>query len=847
MGLLDQLNEPQRRAVEHTEGPLLILAGAGSGKTRVITYRISHLILEHGVYPEQILAVTFTNKASQEMRDRVDAILDEHGARADADRITVSTFHSFCSRLLRQHAPDLGLDWNYNIYDSDDQLKLVKEVMRQQGRPKDRKEARRLQRYLNAMKNEAMTPRQAHEQAYSKRAEENAEFYDAYQEALRGANCADFGDLILGVLELFRGDRRLADGYSRHWQYIMVDEFQDTNPAQYELLEHLTGTHDNLAVVGDDDQAIYRWRGATVQNILGFEDDFPDAEVVKLEQNYRSTGVILDAANDVIEHNPERRDKKLWTDRDGGDEITVFTGSDDREEASFVAEEITSLVQRGAEYGDFAVFYRVNAQSRQIEEQLQNWGIPYQVIGGVSFYERMEIKDVLAYLKVAINPENEVDFLRVVGTPSRGVGAKTIEKLQRAASVPGIGTLFRAARYAAGQLEPASVGEQPIQPDPMGPQDQEALDELDSLRGRASGGVEDFVEVITSLRDEIAAEEGLADVARFLVERINYFDYLEGYDSDDYEDRQYNVEELIGAMQEFEEDNDDVSLADIGADVETAEASGILATSRVSRLLRAFLDRSALVSSTDEQTDEGAVTLMTVHGAKGLEFPTVFIVGMEDEIFPSVRNDLDPEELFEERRLAYVAITRAEDKLYVTNAKRRMMYGRTRYTDPSRFLLDIDPDRLKVDRRSVSKEVDYRSRSRRRSSFDEFETATKQSYFGDGVDSDLWEFDQSAEMSRGRVGKSVKKKMAEEADDGDFDTSYAQIDYSDVDWSVQDEGGGDKKEPERELHGATVSHSRFGVGEVREVSGQGDSAVLRIYFPTEGVRSVKRKYVKILG
>ncbi len=850
MTLLDQLNDPQRQATEHQHGPLLILAGAGSGKTRVITHRIAWLILEAGVYPEQILAVTFTNKASREMRERVDVILEAEGAGEEAGGVTISTFHSFCARLLRYNADVLGLDRNFNIYDADDQLKLVKQVMEQQGRAKDRGEARGLRSYINRMKNQGYTPTMAHENAFNSFDEENATFYEAYQEALREANCVDFGDLILGVLEIFRDSPRLADRYSRRWQYLMVDEFQDTNPAQYELLKHLTRTHDNLAVVGDDDQAIYRWRGATVANILGFEKDFDGAQVIKLEQNYRSTSVILDAANDIIQHNPTRRDKRLWTEREGGALLTCFTGSDDREEASYVARQIHELTQAGANWGDFAVFYRTNAQSRQFEEQLQNWGVPYQVVGGISFYERAEIKDVLGYLKVALNPENEVDFLRVINTPSRGIGKVTIEKLQRAARVPGVGTLYRALRYAAGRLEPAAMGDAPIEPDPHGPDDVEALAAIENLRGVSSSGVDEFCELLVSLRDQIAGDEGLHLVAQFLIDAINYEEYLQNDDPDRGQERCENVRALLVAMEEFEEDFDARQLT-LSADGDDAADADLIADSRVATLLGAFLDRSALVRGTDEMDERGAVTLMTVHGAKGLEFDTVFLVGMEDEIFPSVRDQHDVEELHEERRLAYVAVTRARHKLYVCNAKRRHMYGQTRHTQPSRFLLDIDPERIEIDPRSTANSVRYGSRSSWRGNngrgYDEFRQATESAYFGQGVDQDLWEFDQSAPMYKNQVSDAVREHLDNAEPEGDFDTSFSQLNEWDddigADWQTTPEPA---SEPDG-LAGKTISHTRFGIGRVVGVSGSGDKAVLTINFPGKGEKTIIRKFVKVLG
>src|SRR5690554_2650940 len=861
MTLLDHLNAPQKLAAQHRDGPLLILAGAGSGKTRVITYRIANLIMAYGVYPEQILALTFTNKAAGEMRERVDAILGDAGRQADAAGVTIATFHSFCARLLRRHADLLKLSQSFTIYDADDQLKLIKAVMDKVGLPKDNGEAKRLRGAIGQFKNQGWTPTLAHENAFNSHDEEDATFYESYQKALIEANCADFGDLILGVITIFRAHPRIADSYSRRWRYQMVDEFQDTNPAQYALLKFLTRTHDNLCVVGDDDQAIYRWRGATVANILGFEKDFPEAKVIKLEQNYRSTEVILNAANDVIQHNPTRRDKTLWTARKGGERVTCFTGRDDREEASYVAGQIRELTRLGADWGDFAVFYRTNAQSRQIEEQLQNNGVPYQVIGGMSFYERSEIKDILAYLKVALNPESPVDFMRIINTPSRGIGKVSMAKLERVAEVRGIGTLYGALRFAAGMLESAALGDAPIIAEPFGPEDEDALEALEKLGGRSKKGMVDACEVVVALRDQIGADvadgHSLSQVANFLVERIYYMDYLDSDDPERAEDRRNNVVELLHALEEFEQDFDPAQLFD-ALDDEDAEDGEDAEPATVAQILRAFLERSALVHATDRMEAGGATTLMTVHGAKGLEFNTVFLVGMEDELFPSIRDMSDIEELHEERRLAYVAITRARHKLYITNAQSRRIYGQIRETAPSRFLLEIDAEYIEIDPRSTSRSVEYgyagganRRRVRERG-YDEFRQATESNYFGDGVSQELWEFDQSEPMIKGQVGRSVQKTLDEAAPEGDFDASFSRLNPWEDDLSADwHQDSGDAPDPSSHdsegLVGRTVSHSRFGIGRVSAVSGDGPKAVLTINFPGNGARTIIRKFVKILG
>ena len=408
---LHGLNPPQRQAATHTQGPLLILAGAGSGKTRVITHRAAYLIDQGLAHPEQILAVTFTNKAAAEMRERVDRLLVEIGRPEASGQVTISTFHALGARLLRRHANLLGLKWSFQIYDDGDQQRLIRELLTLQDKPKDAAAIRAMRGYIERMKNRGYSPAKAHEVAFRGEDEEAAFFYESYQEALRQANCLDFGDLILGVLEIFRAHPALATSYSKQWRYIMVDEFQDTNPAQSELLTHLTLAHNNLVVVGDDDQAIYRWRGATIANILGFEKDYKDALVVKLEQNYRSTQAILTAADQVIRHNPSRREKTLWTQTEGGAPVVMFTAQSEREEAQYVADKISRMTasQKERTWQDFAIFFRTNAQARSFEEQLRFSGIPYQIVGGTSFYQREEIKDLLAYLKVALNPGNAVD------------------------------------------------------------------------------------------------------------------------------------------------------------------------------------------------------------------------------------------------------------------------------------------------------------------------------------------------------------------------------------------------------------------------------------------------------
>jgi len=819
--LLDGLNPPQREAASHQDGPLLILAGAGSGKTRVMTHRMAWLIAERGVHPDQILAMTFTNKACGEMRHRVEALVDDPDA---ADRITISTFHSLCARLLRRHAKKLGLNNDFVIYDDSDQVSLAKRVMEEMGRGTERVEARRLVGAIEAFKNDGLTPYQAHERTFDRNTEQDVEFYEAYQEALRAANCVDFGELILGVLEIFRKHPDIAQSYSMQWRYIMVDEFQDTNPAQYELLKHFTSYHKNLAVVGDDDQAIYRWRGATIANILGFEEDFPDAKVIKLEQNYRSTQTILSAANDVIQKMWRRREKVLWTENLQGSPVAYFTATDDREEAQFVASRIAESVRSGREYSDFAVFFRKNAQARAFEEQLRFGGLPYQVVGGTSFYAREEIKDILAHLKVALNPANEVDLLRVLNKPTRGIGNTSIEKLRVAAAVPAVNGVYSALKVVAGieTVESAENFSTPLDGGwlpglaPLaGSMDDPAVEEIKALKGKTKKGIQEFVAIIESLRQTLK-EKSLSFVLNMLIGELRYFEFLESNDPERAEDRKQNVMELLNAVSEFEQE--------FVPDRQSREPIGL-------QTLRAFLDRSALIQSTDDIDERGAVTLMTVHGSKGLEFDTVFIVGMEEEIFPSLRDD-NPEELDEERRLAYVAITRAERQLYITNAQKRRVFGQIKTTAPSRFVLDILPERLSIDARSSSRSVDYARVS----------AAPARTWMPGAkvAGSDMWEFDQTVTDLDSVRAVNRLREAAPTYDE------YSQVvpEVDDV-WDVSDMG---TDEPgDDEMKGRTVTHPTFGVGRVLAISGKGDSARLTIKFPLAGEKKIIRKFVKVLG
>lgn len=810
---IQSLNAPQRQAVTHHLGPLLVLAGAGSGKTRVLTYRIAHLIDVHQISPDAIVALTFTNRAALEMRQRVDALLKDQD---DAARVIISTFHSLGARLLRRYARQAGLDWNFTIYDDTDQRRLIGQVLEKQGQEKSRSEVQRLQNYLDAQKNAGITPRQAAENSFDARAEANAEFYTLYQQALDDAGAVDFGDLILRPLILFRNHPALARRISETWQFVMVDEFQDTNQAQFELLNHLTSAHDNLTVVGDDDQAIYGWRGADPRHILGFEDAFSSVEVVKLEQNYRSTSLILDAANDVIAHNEHRHAKRLWTEQKGGEPIVVFSGADDREEAAYVVETIFDLLRKGADPEEIAIFYRTNAQGRLFEEQLRQWGIPYRIIGGLSFYAREEIKDLLAYLRAALNPDDDVATARIINTPRRGVGNTTIEKLRAVADIDGVTSLQAAIELHSDDPVIQDDLFSP-RPRPKNEAQHKALEELQSLTGVSQRGLKDFQIILQATRDDLLHFDSLTPVLERLIERIGYRDYIAQADPERAEDRLRNIGELVNAVEEFETDLTTPALLQSLQELIPEDEEDPLITSAAALHLRAFLDRSALVQNQPGDTQDAAVTMMTIHGAKGLEFDQVFVVGMEDELFPNIRDKSDPEELAEERRLAYVAITRAKQRLYLTNARQRRTYGQFHTTRPSRFLLDINPDRLLLDPRSASPEIDYTTTRHRRRSSPELR-----------ADNSLWNFDQSPAADPYNQAPP------------DWEQSYIDdiITLTEPTAPLSDDDM---------LIGATVSHSKFGIGEVKNVSGTGDTARLLVDFPAAGEQTVIRKFLKILG
>ncbi len=639
MSIYDTLNREQKAAVMHTEGPLLLLAGAGSGKTRVLTHRIAYLIDQMGVNPWNILAITFTNKAAGEMRERVDGLVGE-GAR----QVWVSTFHSACVRILRRHIDRIGYDNSFTIYDSDDQKTVIKGIVKRLNLdPKVYKE-RALLGVISSAKNELETvSRFEQEAAGDYTASIYARVYREYQETLQVNNALDFDDIIVKTVELFRDCPEVLDNYQERFQYIMVDEYQDTNTAQFELVRLLGEKYRNLCVVGDDDQSIYKFRGANIRNILDFEKYFPEAVSIKLEQNYRSTQYILDAANGVICNNRGRKDKSLWTARGAGSKIHFRQFDSAYEEAEFIAGSIAGRVRKGgAEYKDCAVLFRTNAQARLLEERMIQESIPYNVVGGTNFYSRMEIKDILAYLKTIATGRDEVAVKRIINVPRRGLGNATLEKVEDYARMRGIGFF-------------------------------EAMEQWDQISGlgKAAQKIQAFVKMILDLRG-MQDRLTVAELIQKVVDIVEYDDYIKDYDEDGGEDRMSNVGELITKAVNYTDSHEEPDLTE-------------------------FLEEVALVADIDNVSeDDNRVLLMTLHSAKGLEFPNVYLAGLEDGLFPSYMSisSTDSDDLEEERRLAYVGITRAMDELTLTCARMRMVRGETQYNQVSRFVNEIPRELL---------------------------------------------------------------------------------------------------------------------------------------------------------
>ncbi len=630
---LDALNPQQRKAAETTEGPVLILAGAGSGKTRALTYRVAHLI-DRGVKPWHILAITFTNKAAKEMRERIRALVGDAG-----EEVWVSTFHAMCAKILRRDIDKLGYTRSFTIYDDDDQMSVIKDVLKHANIDEKAISPREVKSKISDAKNRLLNPDEWFQQsAKDFRSQQLHDLYHQYELRLKNANALDFDDLLVRTLELFADHPPVLDGYRDRFHYVHVDEYQDTNFAQYSLVKLITQKSRNLCVVGDDDQSIYGWRGADIRNILDFEKDVPDAAVIKLEQNYRSTSNILDAANQVIAHNEGRKEKALWTDLPEGEHIKLFCAGDEREEAAWVCDRMQQLRIAGVPYGDIAVLYRTNAQSRVLEEMLVRAGIPYRVYGGLRFYDRKEIKDIVAYLRCIVNPSDDVSLRRIINQPKRSIGDSTIAELMN---------------YAQEKEMPLYSA---------------LMDVPESLSARPRKCVREFGDLMNELV-LVREDMGLTDFVKTVIEKTGLRAQYEKDLADESKARIENMDEFVGAVAEYEKSAEDASL-------------------------EGYLENVALISDLDgsENTPQN-VTMMTVHSAKGLEFPTVFIAGLEEGIFPSGRSLMDDGKLEEERRLCYVAITRAMRRLYISYATQRMLYNQLNYNAPSRFIAEI-PKRL---------------------------------------------------------------------------------------------------------------------------------------------------------
>lgn len=623
------LNDKQLEATLYTEGPLLILAGAGSGKTRVLIHRIAYLIEEKRVAPWNICAITFTNKAAKEMRERVDKYVKGLG-----EQVWVATFHSTCVRILRRHIDRIGYNNSFTIYDTDDQKQVMKRILKEMDANVAKLKERTVLGYISDCKNKLISPAAAKEMAQSSEEMLFAKLYQAYQDALEKSNALDFDDLIAKTVELFEADEEVLHFYQERFRYIMVDEYQDTNYAQFRLIELLAGKYRNICVVGDDDQSIYGFRGADIENILGFEQVFPGTKVVKLERNYRSMGNILEVANHIIHNNTYRKDKSLWTDKDAGEKVVLNEYQSSRDEASGVVKEIRYLTREHGNFDDFAILYRNNSLSRSVEEQCVAQGIPYQLVGGVNFYQRKEIKDVLAYVKTIVNATDEVAFSRIINVPKRGIGATSVAKI-----------LDYASAHQLGILEAC---------------------EMVQLSGKAKASLAEFTALMTDLRqrkEELTPKELIEEV----LEKTGYRMYLLEEGEIEAASRNENIDELIAKARDFESEG-----------------------------ISAFLEDVALIADIDRMdTEAKRITLMTIHAAKGLEFPNVYIIGMEEGIFPSSMSIGEQGGVEEERRLCYVGVTRAEKHLTLSYAKSRMVHGDFRYSTPSRFLEEIPSVYLK--------------------------------------------------------------------------------------------------------------------------------------------------------
>lgn len=723
--LLTGLNKEQQQAVQHTEGPLLILAGAGSGKTKVLTVRIAHLLAQ-GVNPYEILAITFTNKAAKEMKSRVEGLVGDV-----ANRIWLSTFHSFCAKFLRFELDNfLGYNSNFTIYDTSDSQAVIKAALKALNLDDKYYPVGAMIAAISDAKNKLLFASDFRKQARDFYQQKVADVYEYYERELRKNNALDFDDLLLVAVKLLQSNATVLDKYSHRFRYVMIDEYQDTNHAQYLLAKLLASHWKNIAVVGDADQSIYAWRGADIQNILDFEKDYPNCTSIKLEQNYRSTKIILDAANAVIDNNEGRPEKNLWTDKIEGAKIQHFTAQSEHEEAAFIGDTIAKKHDiHDVPYGDMAILYRTNAQSRVLEEALIKRALPYTMVGGTKFYDRKEIKDVLAYLRVLYNPFDDLSLLRIINVPKRSIGATTVAKLQDYAREKGT-SLFMTLTQ---------------------------LHLIDSIKGKTKEKLEEFGILIFTLVSEME-DKTVLDILESILDRTGYLAQLEESTDPQDQARAENIGELLSVAKDFQDTNPSGTVED-------------------------FLEQVALVNDVDSfEQEEAKVTLMTLHAAKGLEFPIVFLCGLEEGLFPHSRTLMNPEEIEEERRLAYVGITRAEKELYISNATTRTVFGRTSSYLPSRFIDEI-PEELVDGLRAKRKVPDDIKRH----------------------------VPQHMSVTSRPVTKPIVRNEVI------------------ADWKVGD----------------TAIHSKWGNGKVINVTGEGAGMKLTIEFPTQGVRVVMAKFAPV--
>lgn len=764
MSIYDKLNEPQREAVYHTDGPLLILAGAGSGKTRVLTHRIAYLIEERNVNPWNILAITFTNKAAGEMRERVDSLVG-----FGSESIWVSTFHSMCVRILRRFIDRLGYDNRFTIYDTDDQKTLMKEVCKKVAIDTKVFKERSLMSAISSAKNELILPDEFELNAGGDFAKlKIAKVYREYEAQLKANNALDFDDLLVKTVQLLQTQPDVLENYQERFRYIMVDEYQDTNTVQFQLVRLLAGKYRNLCVVGDDDQSIYKFRGANIRNILDFEHEFSDACVIKLEQNYRSTGNILNAANRVIANNKGRKEKTLWTANGEGELVHLRQFDTGYDEADFIAEDIKKEVRAGASYNDHAVLYRTNAQSRLLEEKFVAMNVPYKIVGGVNFYARREIKDLLAYLKTIDNGMDDIAVRRIINVPKRGIGLTTINRIQESAAERGLGFY---ETLMAPELIPGI--------------------------GRSAAKLDSFAALIEYFKG-LTGQMSITDLLREVIEKTGYMEILDSEDKEDAQARKENIDELINKAAAYEE---------------AAEDRDEPAT------LSAFLEEVALVADIDSLDEEqDYVVLMTLHSAKGLEFPHVYLAGMEDGLFPSymtITSD-DRDDLEEERRLCYVGITRAEQELTLTCARRRMVRGETQYNKISRFIKEIPAELLDTGSRRIEPETEVPVQQ---NTYAHAREAFRARAFGAAYSNGAG---KSSGVSSGKSSQGLAslQKGSQLAAGSGGSPDYAE--------------------------GDRVRHVKFGEGTVLEIRSGGRDYEVTVDFDSAGVRKMFAKFAKLV-